>query len=69
MQGHPDAKIFRTRLSDVNFDPLKKWDMVWEISIHLYMPLTFYIEIEDSDYPQNRWITIASYGNNRNTVL
>ena len=33
-----------------------------EISIHLYMLFKFYIENEDSDYPQNRWITIASYG-------
>ena len=55
-------------LSDVNFDPPRK-DMAREISIHLYMLFKFYIEKKDSDYPQNRWITIANYGNSRNTVL
>ena len=50
-------------LSDVNFDspsPRETW--FGEISIHLYMLFKFYIENEDSDYPQNRRITIASYG-------
>ncbi|XXG73003.1 hypothetical protein AAC387_Pa07g1987 [Persea americana] len=51
------------RLSDVNFDPPERGIAIQQCEIKKY------IENEDSDYPQNRRITIASYGFGRNTVL
>ena len=39
---------------ECEFQPPKRNDMAWEISIHLYMLFKIYIENKDSDYPQNR---------------
>ena len=53
----------KIQVSDVNFDPPGRGIAIQQCEIKKY------IENEDSDYPQNRRITIASYGFGRNTVL